>query len=295
MNVSPVDAALKVHPEPFDAVHGRAGGRYILARRVVSGVMEIAHRAQSAVSKVLVGVDCRMTLHGVTNDWEKRSATAVRNDLSSDIAAAFHHAENDHLSSAAHCPALISTDERLVDLNLFGEATDRPVAINRAHVFTDGVAHAPCGFVGHSKLAFHFLCCNAVSRCAKLEHDKEPIAQRSAGALKRRPGSRVNLKAAMFAGVRAARLNPVKTGFASASAAVVTRAVARAHQVIEATFFGRETSLKLAKGWGFRFHTDCMPQALTCRKGIIAKNLTRGGAINVTIDAGGACQAAKSQ
>ena len=75
----------------------------------------------------------------------------------------------------------------------------RGIAVHIAHVFPDFMAHAPRGFVGHAKLALDLFRGNALPCGAEQKHGVEPVAQRSASALKWSFGHRGNLIAAILA------------------------------------------------------------------------------------------------
>ncbi len=87
------------------------------------------------------------------------------------------------------------------------------------------------------------------------------------GAVKRGASGRIDLMTAILAGIRATGLYAVKVGRLTALFAIVTVAIADAHQVIEAAFLRGEAVLKLAKGGGFVAHSDCVAEPPTCRKG----------------------------
>lgn len=53
----------------------------------------------------------------------------------------------------------------------------------------------------------------------------------------------------------------------SAASTVVTVAKASAHDVFKTAIVGWELRLKLAKGWGFRFHTLCVYNNLSVSRG----------------------------
>ena len=111
---------------------------------------------------------------------------------------------------------------------------------------------------------------DALPICAELEHDEEPVAQRGAGAVERRASGRIDLIGAPLTLIPAASLYAGELRGAVATGTSEVGAVANLKQVIQARLFGREAVLKLTERRGFVRHRDCMPQTLTCRKGISA-------------------------
>ena len=146
---------------------------------------------------------------------EQVHALDVRNDAGDDFAAVFQHPKDASLvtsEAAAERPVRPSADHRLINLNDLAGAAERIVAVERGHVSADLVAHAPRGFVGDAQFALDALRGNAVPRRCEQEHDVEPVAERSAGPVERRPAGRKHLKAAPFASVGPARLDAVELG-----------------------------------------------------------------------------------
>ena len=166
-------------------------------------------------------------------------------------------------NAAMRNPAMLTADECLVDLNRTAQPAKRIVAIDRAHVFADFVAHPPSRLVGDPKLALDFLGGDAVAARGEQEHDKEPVAQWGAGALERRPGHRRDLIAAMLARIHFAGADAIVARVLAALRTVGALAKADAHEMIEAGFLGRKLRLELAKGGGFRAHAHSIAEAIT--------------------------------
>ena len=265
MDMRPVNPALELRPKAFNGVRGRALKANIFVGRVIDRHMAMAARVQPHVGLQFVGVDRAAGNDIGVNDRLQGRALLVRHNRSANVPAAFgqtHHNRLGGAKTAEHC---------FVDLDMLAGATHRRVTVNRTHIFPDLMAHAPSRFVGHAKLAFDFLGSDTVSRSAEQEHNKEPIAQRSAGAIKRGASGRVNLMAAVFADIGAAGGNAIVMRALATARAIMAVAKAIAHDVFKAAFLGREGGLELAKGGGFRFHAHYVAQAIKCRKGIIAK------------------------
>ena len=255
MDMSAVDPALELRPEPLDAIDGRAVFADIFLDAVIDLLMPVAvDRRQSAVGAQRVGVDLAVGLHIRHDVREQGSALTVNNNVGDYVTAALSHPQHDSLALATHAVSLVTADESLVDFNSLERPAKRRVAIHSAHVFADFVAHPPSRFVGDAKLALDFLGGDSVPRSAELEHDKEPIAKAGAGAIEGGSGGRIDLRAAPLASVGAASLHAVEPGILAALVAVVTLAVANAHKVIEAAFLSREAVLKLAESGRFLAH-----------------------------------------
>lgn len=100
--------------------------------------------------------------------------------------------------------------------------------------------------------------------------------QRGAGLLKRRPGLRGDLIAAILAGVLLALGDPIIMGGFPAGLAFVTVAVARAHQVLKTGVIVRKLAKELFVGRNFG-HESLSPRQEsdmgiqpTCFKGIVS-------------------------
>jgi len=278
MNVSAVDPALHLRPEAFKLVDGRArAGVDVLFGRVVHRVMRVRHASDVPdfqVRAIVVGVDFRARLNRRADHRKQRPARAVGHNVRHHVAALFEHAEHNRLAFR-RVPAALATgqttaNESLVNLDNRTSAANRSVAVNRAHILADLVAHAPRGFVGHAKLPLDFLGRDTVTRSAELEHDEEPVAQRGTSAIKGRSSGRVNLMGAPLTLIGPTLHDAGVPRLATAARTRKVGAVANLKQVVETGFLGRKLVLKLAERGGFLRHTDCMPHSLTCRKGIIA-------------------------
>lgn len=120
------------------------------------------------------------------------------------------------------------------------------------------MAHAPRGFVCHARLALDLLGRNAMAgRCHQV-HRKEPVRQLSAGFVKDRISTGVDLMAAVLTGECLALAHQVEFRLALAGRANNVRsAVLRLHQLEETGIIGRVLGLKcfetvrrlLCHGW----------------------------------------------
>jgi hypothetical protein len=196
-------------------------------------------------------------------------------NLGHNVPAAFQQPDHGGLVALETRPFALdrAANQRFVNLDNSPHAAKRIVAIKRPHVLADLVAHAPSSFVSHPKLALNFLRCHAVPRSAEEEHDKEPIAQRCASAVKRCSGCWIDLVPAILAYISTARGNSIVVRAFTATRTVVAVAKAITHDVFKAGFLGWKSGLKLAKGGGFRFYTNYIAQVTKCRKGIITKQV----------------------
>ena len=201
MDMRSVNPALQLRPEAFKAVH-RYPARNIFARTVVYAVMPIAvDLPQIVIAGKVVAVDFSVRPDMLENQPFKRWLAAVGDHRRDKLAATLQHAKYGSLvASVSRFFALaLAANPRFINLDRAHETANRAVTIDLRRIFTNFMAHAPRGFVRHAQLAFDFLGCHAVPRSAEQEHDMEPVAQRSAGALERSVGHRRNLVAAVFA------------------------------------------------------------------------------------------------
>lgn len=275
MDMRAVNPALKRRPVAFHGVRARAERAVVLPGAVVDGDVLVAKRSDLPVAAKFVRADFRARQDRGVNHRFHRLAVTRRDHLCGYLAAALNHADHGGVVGliTRTFAGTRATDQRFVNFHVPSRTAEQVNAINFAHILPDHVAHAPSGLVRHAKLALDFLGRHAIPRCAELEHYKEPIAQRRAGAIKRRSCGRVNLVGAPLALVRAATSHAAVAGIAKAPGAVEVSAVPDLEHVIQTAFLGREALLKLAKGGGFVAHSDRMPHALTCRKGIITKQV----------------------
>jgi hypothetical protein len=277
-----VNPALQLRPKSFDSVDASATGLRIFLGGMINRYVTISVQRQIFITAKFVGVD-----RGAGQDVgiDKRvhgGLSAAWHDACNQLAIAFQHPDNARLIAlvAATHARNGAADQRFVNLDFFAHAAKGVITIKLRHILADFMAHAPRRFVGHAKLALNFLGRNSVTRSAKLEHDKKPIAQASASAVKGCASGRVDLRAAPFASVRAASFDAVEFRVLATLSAIVTLPKSGAHKVVKAAFLGGEKVLELAKGGGFRFHSHYVAEYLTCRKGIIA-NLFQGPCLDV--------------
>ena len=193
MDMRPIDPAFHSGPEPFDSIGRSAVEADIFVRAVVDRHMPVTTIGQAKVGAQFIGVDRAAGDHVSIDHWEQSGAALVGDNRRHHVPAALDHTQHNRLGGAE------SADESFVDLDVLAGTANRSVAVHVAHVFADFMAHAPRRLVGHAELALDFLGGNPVPRGAEQKHDMEPVAQRSAGALKRSVGHRGNLIAAILA------------------------------------------------------------------------------------------------
>lgn len=271
VNVCAVNAALYRSPKAFNAVGARACGGNILFVRVIDRLVIKALGCERLISRMFVSVNEAVRPHRVFDDRQERVTATVVHNFGYDIAATFQHANHNSLvrkrALAGFDPA---SNHGFINLNLLGKAAKHVIAVNRSHVLADFMAHAPSRFVRHAKLTLNFLCGNAIAGCAEQKHDKEPIAQRGASAVKWGASGRIELMPAILTHIGATGADAVVMRALAAASAIVTVAKAVAHDMFKTAIVGWELRLKLAKGGGFRFHAHYLAQQPKCRKGIIA-------------------------
>lgn len=256
MNVSAVNPALQLRPEAFKAVDAFAAGGGVFASGVIDGDVTIAGLRNVLIAAKFIGAD-GCTGQDVRNDNRLHGALgAARYDAGNEIAATLFHADDAGFVALVARPFArhAATDQGFVNLDNRTSAAQRGVTINRSHILADFMAHTPSRFVGDAKLALDFLGSNTVTGGAELEHDKEPVAQRGASAVKWGASGRIDLRTAPLASIGAAIVDAVEARFLTTLIAVMTLAKAGAHQVVKAAFLSGEAGLKLAKSGGFRAH-----------------------------------------
>ena len=193
MDMRSVNPALHLRPEAFDGVRRSALEADIFVGRVIDRHVTMPARVKAKVGAQFVGMDSAAGNDIRVNDRNQCRLPLVRHNLRHYVPAAFNHAQHNRLGGAE------AADESFVDLDVLAGTANGSVAVHTAHVFADFMAHAPRRLVGHAELALDFLCGNPVPRGAKQKHDVEPVAQWSAGALKRSVGHRGNLISAILA------------------------------------------------------------------------------------------------
>ena len=230
-------------------------------------IVVMSGSVQTGIAHEIIGIDAGIGFYVLDDMALQGRFAAIGQDAGDYRPASFQHSHDGCLASPA---AMIdAADIGFVHLNSTQKATKLIVAIDNRHIFADFVAHAPSCFVGHSNLALHFLGSNAVARCTEQKHDIEPVAQASAGPVEGRSGSRIDLKAAMLTGIGAAGRYAIEMRILAALFAVMAITIASTHKMFQAAIFRWEAVLELAKGRGFLFHTHCIAENITCRKGII--------------------------
>jgi len=295
MDMRAVNAALQLRPVAFNRVGSGSVVCGELPRVVAHGHVVKAKIIKAAIAAKLVRANGRAGVHMELDHRFHRGAVAARDNFGDNLPATFLHANDNSLVGLIARPLTLyrTADQSFVNLDNPTNAAERITAVNRAHILADFVTHAPSRFVGHAKLALDFLGGDTVSRSAELKHNEKPIAQRRAGAVKRRASGRIDLMGTPLALVGPTTSNARVTRRTVAAGAIKIRPVTRLKQVIEASVLGREAVLKLAKGGGFRAHTYCVPQTLTCRKGI-STNLFQDDGLWVALPKG-ICAARDSQ
>ena len=193
MDMRSVDPTLDSRPEAFNRVGRSTIEADIFMRAVIDRHVPVPALGEAKIGAQFIGVDSAAGDHVGVDDRAQGCPALVRDNMRLHVAAALQHPHNDRLGGAE------TADESLVDLDVLAGSAKRAAAVNDAHVFADFVAHAPGGFVGDAKLALDFFCRNAVAGGAEQKHDMEPVAQRSAGALKGRSAHGGNLIAAILA------------------------------------------------------------------------------------------------
>lgn len=201
MNVRSVNPALQLRPEAFDGIDASALLSRVLPLAVVYADMAITRLVDILVAAKFICVERRAGNDMLQNDGLHSTLSARLDNPRNQLAIAFQHTDNASLVAliaAAHARHGAAY-QRFVNFNRFTDAAKRIVAIERAHILADFVAHTPSRLVGYAKLALDFLGSNARPRSGEQEDDIKPVLQWGAGALKGRSGHRGNLVAAELA------------------------------------------------------------------------------------------------
>ena len=253
MNVGATDAFFEMTPEAFNAVHVKLAPDIFFRVMVHDFVPVGAILSERAISNALICADRAAALNIGENNRRKRCLVGVPHRPGPQGAFPLQHAEHDRLSArsvTATDPAslalLLATDERLVDFHVTRE---RPCVVGICHVLAYFMRHAPRGLVGAAELAFQFLRRDAVPGRGHQIHGKEPVGERRARLLKWSTDTRINVVAAILAGVRAAFRDPMISGFNTASRTDDGRsAVLNFHDLVQARRVGRVLGLELFEG-----------------------------------------------
>ena len=217
-------------------------------------MIETVPFSQRPIALPVVGIDFRSRLHPFYDVGNEVTCPAIENVTGENVAIPFDDTENDSL--VVGCPVEIATaDKSFIDLDCLAGTAEREIAVNVAHVFADQAAHAPSGFVGDTELALDLFRGHTVPGRAEKEHDVKPVPQGRPGALKGRPGHRIDLIAAMLANEGPATLDPVIGRSLLALEAGQPLAVPGPHQVIKAGILVREPGLEVSDSRAFFRHS----------------------------------------
>ena len=201
MDMSAVNPALQLRPEAFDGVDASAARLCIFFGSVIDCYVPITVKRQILVTAKFVGVDSRAGQDVSIDKSVHGRLRAARYNAGNQLAIAFQHADNARLVAlvtAAHA-GHGTANQRFVNLDFGTDSAKRIVAIKLRHILADFMAHAPRRFVSYAKLAFNCLGSNTVPRRCEQKHDKKPVLQWGASALKWRSRHRGNLVAAELA------------------------------------------------------------------------------------------------
>jgi hypothetical protein len=124
-------------------------------------------------------------------------------------------------------------------------AAIRAVTIHAGHVFSDFMAYAPRGLVGHTKLALKLFRGDALPRSGKQIHGVKPHLEGRPGFLKRCPRHRVNMMPAPRTLIGREFLNPGKSSVFATFGAFKPKPVAHRHQMLKAGIVVGETPEKV--------------------------------------------------
>lgn len=239
-------------PEAFNAVHMKVTANIFFSMVIHDAVTVGAVLGQRTVGNAFVGADRAAALDIGKNDRGERRLVRVGNGASPQSAVALQHAEYDRLAPrrmTAADPALallLAAHKGFVD---FDVTRERPSIVGIRHVLANLVRHAPCRFVGAADLSFQFLRRNAVARRGHKVHGEEPVRERRAGLFKRCADARIDVVAAILAGIGTALGDAMKRRVsATRRANQRLTAVLNFHDRIQARRVSRVLGLELFEG-----------------------------------------------
>jgi hypothetical protein len=276
MHVSGADAAFQMLPKVFQAVHMRTI-QDIFLLIVVNYFVGVALLFQIVIGNKFIRVRSGTFLNVFLNDRMQGFDFAVRHNLRHYLTFALEHSEDNgfvfRAATATHTVRL-SADIGFVNFDI---AKQGKFAVNIFHVLTNQMRHAPSRLVSYTKLAFQFLCGNAVAGSGEQVNGIEPKLQRCAAILERRADCRMQMMPAPLAGVSTLGLKPKPPGCLAAFWADMALPKADIEQVFKALLIFRKAGQKLTDCWAVfqfllcRFHASNIAQTATYVKGIIPK------------------------
>lgn len=236
-------------PEAFNAVYMKIVSDIFTSVMIYDAVPVGAIFGKRVIGGALVCADRAAALNIGKDQGRQRCPVGVWHWPRPQRALALQHSEHDRLAARGVTAANaipLTADIGLVDFDVAGEWS---VLVGICHVLAYLVRHAPRSFVSAADLTLQFLGCHPVPSCRHKIHRKEPVGERCARLLKWRADTRVDVMAAILAGIRAALRDTMIGGLDAARGAGDTgAAVLNLHDLVQARRIGRVLGLKLFEG-----------------------------------------------
>lgn len=251
--VGSLDAVLKMAPEAFNRIRVNLAPDVFPAVMADSAVL-VAFLGQGDVGIHFIRAHHRTLGHVFLDEGHESLLPGIRYDAGNDVTAALHHAEDNGLIRFGVVELVdpgvvlglwLAAYISLVRLHMTRQAT---VAVDPAHILADLVTDAPGRLVGDAELALQLLGRDTMAGRGEQVHGKEPLLQRSPGALERGACHRVNVVSAprTLEGRHLADLAELTV--LPTFRAVYNFAVTQLHQVIQAGVIIRKTLEKILNG-----------------------------------------------
>ena len=252
--VHAANSAFDEAPKSLNAIRMDVAHHVHLGRVVDSPMNQasVASIRTPDVTDTLVGspfvrIDRAIRQDVFADHGDKSRARGIRSGLGDNPAPPFAESDNGSFNFVAAkrtARTFLAASAKIGFVNLDVTAQLALLGEQRANLFE----HAPCGLVGDARLAFNLLRGDSAA-CGSHQVDRvEPCLKRSARFMEDRPGSRVNVMAALIARVRRTASYPVMLGNALAQLAKDTIRVQVAPEPFEAGNVIREHPLEIFEG-----------------------------------------------
>lgn len=204
--IDATDTALNQAPKSFDGIRVNIANDVNLLG-VIDSLVPISACSKAIIRRVVIGKDHRLGKHVLFDKAAQSILLHIGRDKGSNFALALDHSDNGSFLGAASASSFAPTSEvRFVHFDLAPKAADWILLVIGQHG-SNLLEHPPCGFVGHARLALNLFRAYPASRGSHEINGIKPSREWSRRFVKDRVGGRVNVMAAVIAGVRRARLH----------------------------------------------------------------------------------------
>lgn len=201
--INATDSALDEAPESFDGIRVNFAD-HIDALTVIDSFVSVSASVKAIVGAESIGKDGGLREHMFLDESAQRVGLNIGSDEGANLPLPLNHANNGRLGGSAPSRALgFATVVRLIHFDFAVESTNRAALFIAKHG-TNLLKHAPCCLVRYARLALNLLCGDSATGLRHEVDRMEPSGQRSRGLVKDRVSCRVNVMAAMIAGIRRA-------------------------------------------------------------------------------------------